>query len=77
IQWPDWSPDLSAPNFFLWVYLKEKCIHHHASKLGTIMERIRDAMRKVLECVMNNVQSRIQQCVQNDGAHLIDVLFKK
>ena len=46
-------------------------------------ERMRDAIREVqpetLQRVglMNNVQSRLQQCVQNDGAHLIDVLFKK
>ncbi|PSN33393.1 hypothetical protein C0J52_24047, partial [Blattella germanica] len=50
-------------------------------KLERLKERILDAIREVqpetLQRVMNNVPSRLQQCVQNDGAHLIDVLFKK
>ena len=82
MQWPDRSPDLTAPDFFLWGYLMEKKVFITSSQ-NLEQERIRDAIREVqpetLQRVglMNNVQSRLQQCVQNDGAHLIDVLFKK
>ncbi|PSN57534.1 hypothetical protein C0J52_01613 [Blattella germanica] len=76
-QRPDRSSYLTAADFFLWDNLKEKSLHH----LEQLKERVRDAIREVqpetLPHVMNNIQSLLQQCVQNDGAHLIDVLFKK
>lgn len=81
VPWPARSPDLTAPDFFLWGYLKHKVFITRPQNLEQLKERIREAIREIqpetLQRVMNNFQSRVQQCVQSDGAHLIDVLFRK
>ena len=76
MQWPDQSSDLTAPDFFLWDYLKEKSL---AEDFELLKERIRYAIREVqpetIQRVMINFQSCMQQCIENHGTHLIDVLF--
>lgn len=81
IPWPPRSPDLTAPDFFLWGYLKEKVFESRPANLEELRNRIREEINLIepetLQEVMSNFQRRMQQCIQNDGAHLKDVVFKK
>ncbi|KAJ4434519.1 hypothetical protein ANN_23081 [Periplaneta americana] len=80
IQWPSVSPDLTAPDFFLWGYLKSKVygrILHDIEDLKTaIREEIADVTPETLRRVMAGVQGRLQQCIDANGGHLKDIIFK-
>ena len=81
VPWPPRSPDLTAPDFFLWGYLKHKVFETRPRNLEELRNQIREAVKGVepvtLRKVMMDFQRRIQQCIQNDGAHLKDIVFKK
>ncbi|KOC58652.1 hypothetical protein WH47_05397, partial [Habropoda laboriosa] len=79
IDWPRRSPDLTAPDFFLWGYLKEQV---HANKPTTI-EQLKDNIRQEIqeitqetcENVMKNVVEIARFCKAARGSHLADVIF--
>ena len=77
LKWPPRSPDLTAPDFFLWGYLKSKV---YASKPKTIEElkanikaEIAAITPEMLSNTMKNAQKRAAFCVSNGGGHLIDI----
>jgi hypothetical protein len=78
LTWPSRSPDLTAPVYFLWGYLKEKVF---ANRLHTI-EELKTAIRReiprdMLQRVMDAFPRRLQQCILAGGGHLTNVIFKK
>lgn len=80
IPWPARSPDLSPCDFFLWGYLKAEVYKHRPRNLQTLKEAIRTEIHRIpaemLVRVMRNFRDRLQQCVDNEGQHLPDVIFK-
>jgi hypothetical protein len=80
IPWPARSPDLTPCNFFLWGYLKAKVYKHRPRNLLILKEAIRTEIRRIpqemLERVLRNFTSRLLQCLDNDGHHLADIIFK-
>jgi hypothetical protein len=81
LTWPSRSTDLTAPDYFLWGYLKEKVF---ANRLHTI-EELKTAIRceicaiprDMLRCVMDAFPRCLQQCIHVGKGHLTDVIFKK
>ena len=41
VPWPARSPDLTAPDFFLWGYLKQKVYSHNIENIETLKQYIR------------------------------------
>ncbi|PSN49514.1 hypothetical protein C0J52_18947 [Blattella germanica] len=81
IQWPSRSPDLSAPDFFLWGYLKKKVFSTRKETLAELRASIRNEIaaipRDMLASVMDSFLSRLHCCEVNEGGHLLDVIFRK
>jgi hypothetical protein len=79
IFWPARSPDLTAPDYFLWGFLKERV---YVNKPETILElkanivaEIRTLQPQVLKDVMENALKRAHQCEAENGGHLRDIIF--
>ena len=81
INWPARSPDLSAPDYWLWGYLKDRVYTpkpRNIQMLRMSIEReIAIITQDMLFNVMNNLKERIEQCRRNGGGHLKDVIFHK
>jgi hypothetical protein len=79
INWPPRSPDLSAPDYFLWGYLKEWVYVNKPRTLEQLKENIRAEIRalepQTLTNVMNNAIERARLWVAANGAHLKDAIF--
>lgn len=77
--WPPRSPDLTAPDFFLWGYLKDKVYVNKPQTLGQLKQNIRDEIRRLqpetLRRVMQNALKRANACIEQNGGHLSDVIF--
>jgi hypothetical protein len=71
--WPPRSPDLSPPNFFLWVAMKNSMYSnspHTTDELKmAITEYIRNADRAILNTVFENAVRRVNKCVETGGGH--------
>jgi hypothetical protein len=81
INWPPRSPDLAAPDFFLWGYLKAQV---YATKPRNVLEpkerviaTVREINVPLLERIMGNFVRRLHECVHLQGGHLNDIIFKK
>lgn len=77
--WPPRSPDLTAPDYFLWGYLKGLV---YVNKPQTIQQlkqniyaEIRNLQPETLRSVMENALQRANICQQENGNHLNDVIF--
>ena len=74
---PRRSPDLTAVNFFLWGYLKERV--NKPRIIQELKENIRVEIRRLepetLRTVMENAVKRILICEQENDGHLKDVVF--
>lgn len=81
IPWPPRSPDLTPMDFFLWGYLKERVYTNNPQNIADLKENIRREIGAIepslLQLVARNTKLRFEQCVQLDGRHLDDVIFKK
>lgn len=79
VEWPPRSPDLTAPDFFLWGYLKSKVYANKPETLKQLKENIREEIsnisRDLCENVLKNVIQRARICEANRGGHLSDILF--
>jgi len=77
---PPRSPDLTPCDFFLWDYLKAKVYEQCPLTLEALKEVIRQKVAAVtpemILKVMDNYQERLHQCINIQGRHLSDVLFK-
>jgi hypothetical protein len=78
---PARSPDLNACDFFLWGYLKSKVYEKKPRTTEDLEQNIREEVTAVpltmLQRVMQNFQKRLRECVDNNGRHLTDTIFKK
>ena len=82
IAWPARSPDLTACDFFLWGYLKSVVFRnpppHNTDELkGRIRHEIVEIPADMLRRVMGNIQLRLEECMQRNGSHLRDIVFRK
>jgi hypothetical protein len=75
INWPPRSPDLSAPDYFLWGYLKERMYVNKPRTLEQLRAEIRALDPQTLTNVMNNAIERARLCEAANGAHLKDAIF--
>ena len=74
------SPDLTPCDFFLWGYLKAKVYEQRPLTLEALKEAIRQEVAAItpemILKVMDNYRERLHQCINIQGRHLSDVLFK-
>lgn len=79
INWPSRSPDLTAADFFLWGYLKERVYVNKPQTLqhlkNNIEAEIRALGRDILRGVMENTLQRALLCEAENGRHLSDIIF--
>ena len=79
IPWLPRSPDLNAPDFFLWGYLKEKVYIEMPDTLKqlkrNIIQEINNISQETLMKVMNSTVERARQCLTNNGGHLKDIVL--
>uniref|UniRef100_A0A8D8SNF8 DUF4817 domain-containing protein n=2 Tax=Cacopsylla melanoneura TaxID=428564 RepID=A0A8D8SNF8_9HEMI len=77
--WPPCSPELSAPDFFLWAYLKERVYVNKPRTIqqlkNNITQEIQALGANVLRSVMENALERARLCEAGNGQHLRDVIF--
>jgi len=74
IPWPPRSPDLTPPDFFLWGFIKDKVYSKSPSSLDELKDGIKIAFTEVpvamCERVCRSVESRLQRCIESDGAQI-------
>lgn len=68
IPWSPRSPDLTACNFFLWVYIKSWV---YQTALRTLSDHTQIS-REILRNVMTNVQRCLDECLQWNICHHSD-----
>jgi hypothetical protein len=70
-----------ACDLFLWSYLKHKVFETCPPDLDTLKQRIVEEINAIqaatLRCVMENVVTRVRECIKQDGQHLSGIIFKK
>ena len=80
VPWSSRSPDLSTCDFFLWGYLKSRVYAHKPCTLNDLKVAIRQEIcpidRQLLDRVMDDFKKRLENCIQEDGRHLTDIIFK-
>ena len=78
--WTPRSPDLSNCDFFLWGYLKSRVYSHKPRTFNDLKEAIRQEIRPIdrqlLARGMENFKKRVENCIQEDGLHLTNIIFK-
>lgn len=78
-NWPPRSPDLTAPDCFLWAYLKERVYVNKPATIPQLKTNIRNEILsitpEILRKVMENVLKRAQMCEAENGHHLRDIVF--
>lgn len=66
---------------FLWGYLKSRAYKHKPQNLyelkTAIIEEIAAIPAQILVCVMQDFEKRLELCIQNNGHHLVDIIFHK
>lgn len=78
VAWPSRSPDLTAPDFYLWGFLKDCVYRERPTTRGDMIQRIQTACnnirRDTLLQTVRNFEQRIRLCLRENGAtfeHLI------
>jgi hypothetical protein len=71
---------LSACDYFLWGYLKAKVYTTRPRTVDDFKIAIRKQISAIPENMakwaLGNLRASLEECVQNDGRHLSDVLLK-
>lgn len=79
--WPPRSPDLTAPDFFLWGFLKSRVYNTRPRNLEELKTRISEEISQIdtpmLEKVFKNFEKRLKDCVSQNGGHLNEIIFHK
>ena len=80
INWPPRSPDLTAPDFFLWGYLKERVYVNNPETIEQLKINITNEIaalnEETLTSVMEHVLVRANLCEANGGNYLNDIIFR-
>jgi len=81
VSWPPCSPDLTAPDSFLWGYLKSKVSSTRPADLHALKKDIREEIAKLLketlQAVMRSFLTGVHMCIEEGGGHLKDIVYKK
>ena len=81
VPWPPRSPDLTAPGFFLWGYLRSKVYSTRLTDLHALKKNIWEEIAKILEetlqAVMRSFLTRVHLRIEEGGGHLKDIVHKK
>ena len=79
VNWPSRSSDLTAPDFFLWGFLKSRVYQNKPATLqelkANIEEEIANLEPDVLRATMQNAVKSAQLCITSRGGHLSDIVF--
>ena len=71
--WPPRSPDLTPPDYFLWVYLKGRVYRNKPRTIDAlkvnITEEIQSVTADVLATFFQNMARQVQSCVDANGGH--------
>jgi len=77
IAWPARSPELTAPDFSLWGFLKDRVFQRRIMTIKELKQAVIDELTAIDEDlrrrVYGNFQTRLQQCIDVNGGHLPDV----
>lgn len=80
-NWPSRSPDLTAPDFFLWGFLNTRVYHNKPRTLqdleANIEEEIANLQLGVLRVTIQIAVKRAQLCINSGGGHLREIIFSK
>lgn len=80
-NWPPRSPDLTPMDFFLWGYLKSKVYATNPATLDALRQRIEEEIAAIpaemCSRVFQNLRVRLEECLQRNGHHLDNIIFKK
>ena len=80
LRWPARSPDLAPCDFFLWGYLNSIVYNDRPRTLAHLKTNIRNAIAEtpvdMLQRVARNFRNPLNQCIDNGGRYLTDVIFK-
>jgi hypothetical protein len=80
IRWPLLSPDLTPCDFILWGYLKAQVYRYRSRTLEGLEEAITQEAAGILpemtRRIMEKDRERLNQCIENEGRHLSEVVFK-
>ena len=75
-----WHTWFKSVRFFLWRYLKSKVYSHRPQSIEQLKDAIRQEItaipHEMTRWVMDNFRERLWQCVDNNGSHLTDLIFK-
>ena len=80
ITWSARSPDLTVPDFFLRGFLNGRVFWRRIMTIQELKEATVDevtAIDDIRRRVCGNFQTRLQQCIDVNGGHLPDVIFRK
>jgi hypothetical protein len=83
IEWPPRSPDMNPLDYFLWGHLKQIVYQNKPRTITELKNNIISAINNLnddldlLERVIENFKSRIHSLKNNNGGHLIDLIYKK
>ena len=81
ITWPARSPDLTVPAFFLRGLLKDRAFWRLIMTIQELKQAIVDEVAAIDDDlrrrVYGNFQTRLQQCIDVNGDHMPDVIFRK
>jgi len=81
-MWPARSPDLSACDFSLWGYLKSQVFkaptpYTVQGLKHQIQQEVKRIPVEMLQRVVGDVRKRLNECLEWNGGHLNDVIFRK
>ena len=65
VEWPARSPNLSALDFYLWGYLKERVYRDNPKTITELKEAIATEIRSIGPGVISDVLSSMKNCAQN------------
>ncbi|PNE09483.1 hypothetical protein B7P43_G00021, partial [Cryptotermes secundus] len=68
---------LSSCDYFLWRYLKHKVYENRPHMIYKLWDFIRTTILQIPVDRLRTLRRRAEDCLQNSGAHLTDVIFKK
>ncbi|CAI6353807.1 unnamed protein product [Macrosiphum euphorbiae] len=80
MHWPPRLPDLTVCDFFLWGYLKSRVYESKPRTLDELKDAIKTEIalidENLLQRVHLNLLDQLSSCYEQDGRHMLDVLFK-
>ena len=80
VPWPPRSPDLTAPDFFLWGFVKNEVYAQKINSMEELKQKIRRSIRNInaetLNNVVHSISIRCKECVKRRGGYLENIIYK-